>query len=65
MVITYLTLQFITDKNEKKTAVILPIDEFLQLLEEYDDITTLVERQDERNISFEQVLSELERDNSL
>ena len=30
--------QYITDKDGKKTAVVLPMDEFEQLLEELEDI---------------------------
>lgn len=62
MDINRLTLQFITDDKGKKKAVILQFEEFLELLEDYDDIAQLAERRDERTVPFEQVLTELKRD---
>ncbi len=65
MDINRLTLQFITDEKGKKKAVILQFEEFLELLEDYEDIAQLAERRDERTIPFEQVLAELKRDGFL
>jgi len=65
MDINRLTLQFITDEKGKKKAVILQFEEFLELLEDYEDIAQLAERRDERTIPFEQVLIELKRDGFL
>ncbi len=65
MDINRLTLQFITDEKGKKKAVILQFEEFLELLEDYEDIAQLAERRDERTIPFEQVLTELKRDGFL
>ena len=65
MDINQLSLQFITDEKGKKKAVILQFEEFLELLEDYEDIAKIAERRDEGTIPFEQVLTELKRDGFL
>ena len=57
-----LQAQYITDENGKKTAVILPIEEFEELLEDLHDLAVLAERRDEPTISHEEVLAKLKRD---
>ena len=47
-----LQAQYITDEAGKKTAVILPIEEFEELLEDLEDLATLAERRDESTVSF-------------
>ena len=54
-----LQAKFITDKNGKKTAVILPIKEFEDLLEDLEDFVVLAERREEPTISFEEALKRL------
>lgn len=63
--IKHLNLQFITDEEGEKKAVILPIDEFIELLEDLEDIALVAERRDEPTVSFEQVIAELKRDGLL
>jgi len=48
-----LQAQYITDKTGKKTAVILPIEEFEELLE---DLAVLAERRDEPALCFEEII---------
>jgi PHD/YefM family antitoxin component YafN of YafNO toxin-antitoxin module len=57
--------QFITDENGKKTAVILPIEEFEELLEDLEDLAVMAERREEPTISFEEVMKRLKRDRLL
>ena len=57
--------QFITDESGKKTAVILPIEEFEDLLEDLKDLAVMAERRDEPTISFEEVKKRLHRDGLL
>lgn len=57
--------QYITDKTGKKTAVILPIEEFEELMEDLGDLAVLAERREESTISFEEVIKRLKRDGFL
>jgi hypothetical protein len=57
--------KFITDENGKKTDVILPIEEFEELLEDLEDLAVLAERREEPTISFEEVMERLKRDGFL
>ena len=65
MEIRELQAQYITDQNGKKTAVILPIEEFEELLEDLDDLAVLAERREEPTISFDEVIERLKRDGFL
>ena len=58
-------LQFVTDEAGEKTAVILPIDEFLELIEDIEDLAVVAERREEPTISHEQLVDELRRDGLL
>jgi hypothetical protein len=57
--------QFVTDKEGRQTAVILPIDEFNELLEDMGDLAVLAERADEPTIPHEQVVKDLKDDGTL
>jgi len=60
-----LQAQYITDENGKKTAVILPIAEFEELLEDLEDLAVLLERRDEPTIPFDEVVAKLKHDGLL
>jgi len=60
-----LQAQYITDETGKKTAVILPIEEFEELLEDIEDIAVLLERRDEASIPFEEVVAKLKQNGLL
>ena len=60
-----LQAQYITDENGKKTAVILPIAEFEELLEDLEDLAVLLERRDEPTIPFDEVVAKLKQDGLL
>jgi hypothetical protein len=55
-------LQYVTNQAGEKTAVILPINEFEELLEDLQDLAVVAERRDEPSISHEELLAELKRD---
>ena len=55
--ISELQVQYVTNDAGKKTAVILPIEEFEELLEDIDDLAVLAERRDEPSISHAEVIS--------
>ena len=48
-----------TNKAGDKTAVILPIDDFQELMEDIEDLAAVAERREEPTISHEQLLAEL------
>ena len=60
-----LSPQYITDKQGKKTAVILPIEEYNALFEDLRDLAAIAERRDEPSIPHEQVVAELKKDGYL
>ncbi len=60
-----LQAQYVTDENGKKTAVILPIEEFEELMEDLADLAVLLERRDEPTVSFDEVIAKLKRDGVL
>ncbi len=63
--ISDLTPQFVTDIEGKKTAVILPIGEYTELIEDLQDLAVIAERRDEPSISHAQVVAELKKDDYL
>ena len=60
-----LQAQYITDAAGNKTAVILPLEEYEELLEDLQDLAALAERRDESTISHEEVIARLKRDGYL
>ena len=57
-----LETKYVTNKAGDKTAVILPIDEFEELMEDIEDLAAVAERREEPTISHEQLLAELKQD---
>ncbi len=58
-------LQFVTDEDGEKRAVILPIEEFQELLEDLADLAVVAERREEPTVSHKEFTAELERDGLL
>ena len=52
---------FITDKDGHKKAVVLPFEQYEELLEDLYDLAVVAERRDEETITHEQLLEELKR----
>jgi len=57
--------EYVTDIAGHKKAVILPIEEFDELLEDMSDLARLAERRDESTISHEKVMEDLTEDGYL
>ena len=62
---TQLHPQFVVDDTGSKTSVILPFDEFEELLEDLDDLAVAAERREEAVTSHEELTAELKRDGLL
>jgi hypothetical protein len=60
-----LKVLYITNEAGEKTAVILPIEDFLELLEDIEDLAVVAERREEPTISHENLIAELKRDGLL
>ena len=58
-------LQYVTNQAGEKTAVILPISEFEELLEDLQDLAAVAERRTEPTVSHDEVLAELNRDDAI
>ncbi|MBA4379729.1 MAG: hypothetical protein C0393_03440 [Anaerolinea sp.] len=60
-----LQAQYVTNEIGKKVAVILPIEEFEDLIEDLEDLAVLLERRDEPTIPFEEVVAKLKKNGLL
>ena len=60
-----LSVQYVTDPRGAKTAVILPIAQFEELLEDLEDLAALADRRDEPTMPHEDFVAELRRDGLL
>jgi PHD/YefM family antitoxin component YafN of YafNO toxin-antitoxin module len=57
--------QYIVDDKGQKTAVILPVEEYEELLEDLHDLVTIGERRDEPTITLEKLKKRLKEDGLL
>lgn len=53
--------QYIVDEKGRKTAVIIPVEEYEELLEDIHDLAIIAERRDEPTITFEELKKNLTR----
>lgn len=53
-------LRYITDDKGEKQAVVLPIGEYDDLLDDLQDLAVVAERRDEETLTHQRVLEELE-----
>ena len=60
-----LEIKYVTNKAGDKTAVILSIEEFQELMEDIEDLAAIAERREEPTIPHEQLLVELKEDGLL
>lgn len=58
----HLELQYVTNDAGEKTAVIMPISQFQELIEDIEDLASAAERRDEPTISHKDLVAELKRD---
>ncbi len=57
-----LEVQYVTNQTGEKTAVILPIAEFQELIEDIEDLAAVAERREEPTVSHEDLIVKLKRD---
>lgn len=57
--------QFIVDESGNKTAVILPLEDYEELLEDIHDLTVIAEHKNEPAISLEELKKRLKADGLL
>ncbi len=57
--------QYITDENGKRVSVILPIQDYEELLEDLTDLAAIAEQRNEKTILGDQVKKELVDDGLL
>ena len=56
-----LKVQYISDESGERTGVVLPIQEFQELLEDIEDLAILAERREEPTVSHKALLAEFHR----
>jgi PHD/YefM family antitoxin component YafN of YafNO toxin-antitoxin module len=57
--------QYLTDESGQKIAVVIPLEEYEELLEDLHDIAVIAERRDEPTISFDELKKRLKADGLL
>jgi len=57
--------QCVIDEKGRRTAVIIPVDEYEELLEDIHDLAIIADRRDEPAISFEKLKEKLKKDGLL
>ena len=55
------TVQFLTNEKGRKTAVVLPIEDYEKLREDIDDLAVIAERRDEETIPHAEFKKSLKR----
>jgi PHD/YefM family antitoxin component YafN of YafNO toxin-antitoxin module len=60
-----MTVQYLTDDQGRKTAVVIPIAEYDQLMEDVEDLACVAERRDDERISLASVKARLVEDGLL
>ena len=63
--VSQLEISYVTNKAGDRTAVILSIEEFQELMEDIADLAAVAERRDEPTVPHEQLLVELKEDGLL
>lgn len=57
--------KYIVDESGQKTAIVLPIDEYEELLEDLHDLAVIAERRDEPTVSLADLKNKLQADGIL
>ena len=60
--LTGINPEYITNENGEKLSVVLSVEEFEAILEDYEDLAIVAERKDESSISHDKLLEELKTD---
>jgi PHD/YefM family antitoxin component YafN of YafNO toxin-antitoxin module len=51
--------QFLVNEKGEKTAVLIPFEEYLELMEDLHDLAVIAERKDEETIPFENLIKDI------
>lgn len=57
--------RYIVDEKGERTSVILPLNEYQEMLEDLHDLAIIAERREEPTVSFEKLKQKLEKDGLL
>ena len=57
--------QYLIDEQGQKTSVVIPVEEYEELLEDLHDLAVIAERKDETTISFNELKRRLKADGLL
>lgn len=57
--------RYIVDESGRKTAVVIPVEEYEDLLEDLHDLAIIAERKNETTISFDELKKRLRSDELL
>ncbi|TET42468.1 MAG: hypothetical protein E3J66_03575 [Dehalococcoidia bacterium] len=57
--------QYVVDEKWQKTGVIVPIEEYEELLEDLHDLAVVAERRGEPTVTFEELKERLKKDGLL
>lgn len=58
-------VQYLTDAEGERTAVVLSLSDYEKLLEDLQDLAVIAERRSEPTVSHEELVAELKRDGLL
>ena len=58
-------IQYIVDEKGERTAVILPVGEYQEMLEDLHDLAVIADRREEPTVAFEELKSKLKNDGLL
>ena len=58
-------LQYLTNEEGKKTAVIVPWEDYIRFMEDMEDLAAVAERREEPRVNHEEFLAELRKDGIL
>lgn len=59
------TVQYVTDEDGQKKAVLMPIADYERLMEDLSDLAAIADRRKEQTVSHEEFLAELKKDGIL
>ena len=58
-------LQYLTNEEGEKTAVIVPWEDYIKFMEDMEDLAAVAERREEPRVNHEEFLAELRTDGIL
>jgi phosphoglucomutase len=54
-----MTTKFLTDEKGKKIAAVVPIEEYVELMEDLEDLAAIARQRNEKGISFDEMMKNL------